>query len=345
MPVQGAIESVGIREVLRLALAHAPAQLTLAGPDGSITELWCTEDGYATAEPATGPEEVLAEALGLRAGTFAVLEAEPPVLDAVAPADALAAAELLAPLWAQVIAVLPDRTASVRLRRRQNAPVDVTATQWRVLAHVGRGRAIGELAPLLRCSERASQRVVAELVSAGLLEVVRAPALLTAPPSGPALAAPAPPAPPPVPTFEVPATPAPPTPATSEWDGDDAAPARAGWAADSSAPAVDDSWSDSPAPALAPSAPGWSWDADASSDAAAADDDLSWAAAPGTSTAGPIEWDPEPELPAGATRPAPAPVAGFIDDPVAPDDEVLGSTDEELVNRALLFKFLSSVRD
>lgn len=346
VPVQGTIQSVGIREVLRLALAHAPAHLVLTDPSGAAIELWCREDGFATTEPRTGPEEVLAEALTLRAGTFAVTEGTTPAVEPVPAPDALAAAEALAPLWAEVVAVLPDRRGAVRLRRRAHGPVDVTAAQWRVLAQVGRGRGIGELAQLLRCSERASQRVVAELVAAGLLEVVHAPALLTAPPSGPALAppsalaAPAPMVAPAASPAPAPLDPAPAAPHAHD-EGWEPAAAEARWTPEADEPAVEDSWGDAPVAAPAPAAPAWSWNDE---DAADDEGDAGWAAASGPSD-GPIEWDPEPELPAGEVRPAPAPVAGFIEDPVDPHDEVLGSTDEELVNRALLFKFLSSVRE
>lgn len=371
VPVQGTIESVGIREVLRLAGAHAPALLVLHGDGGITVELWWSPEGLGTLEPATAPEEVLAEALTLKAGRFevtpqAVPQTQPP-FEAVPFDDALVTAEALAPLWIDVVAVVPDRRSSVHLRRHVHAPVDVTPTQWRVLSRIGTGRGLGDLSALLRCSERASQRVVAELVTAGLVEVVAPRHTLTAPPTGPALAPPStsPPLPPPAfeaPAFDAPAFDAPavaaPTFAASASDASvvdvpavgatvvDAPSAAddADWpgAHDTVPPHVDDSWSDEPvAPAVAPTA-GWVWDdTDAVATEVAPSVADAWGAV-ATVSDDAIEWDP---LPAGAPAPPVAPAAGFIEDPVGPHDEVLGSTDEELVNRALLFKFLSSVRD
>ncbi len=383
VPVQGSIESVGIREVLQLALAHAPARLVLRSPHGAETQVWCTAEGYGTTERATGPEEVLAEALTLLAGTFEIITETAPDVECVPPPDALAAAEVLAPLWAEVIATIPDPHVAVRLRRRAPSPLDVTATQWRVLAQVGRGRDIGDLAVLLRSSERASRRVVAELVSAGLVEVVHVAQLLTAPPTGPALAPPPraldgalpppPPAPLTAPTIELPGDetsswaepmdvvasiddvgtgaidefddaeivvgefalegePGSVVDASSDWDDEPSAP--------HALPAVADSWGAAPSPVTPTAMRDWDW-----SDEPATDDaGHGWDKPVGPRDA-PIEWDPEPEAPEGHVRPAPTAVPGFIEDPIAASDEVLGSTDEELVNRALLFKFLSSVRE
>ena len=355
VPVQGTIESVGVRAVLRLALAHAPALLTLRAPTSAVTELWCSPDGLGTAEAATATDEALAEALALSAGTFEIAEAALPAVTLVPFAEAVAAAEALAPAWAQVVAAVPDPRAAVRLPRRLDAPAEMTAAQWRVLARVGTGRSLPELAELLGASARASRRAVAELVSVGLVEVVRVPVPLTAPPVGPALAPPSPPvATPPAATGpDDPAIAPSPSPApvdepvdepvddaTDRW-GDDVASIEdgAGWAestAGAVAPVVDDSWSAAPpAPVAAPDGP--AWDAGPGHEVVA----VGWDSADRDDA--PIEWDPEPAS-APARPPAPA---GFIEDPIGAGDEALGSAagDEELVNRALLFKFLSSVRE
>lgn len=410
--MQGAIESVGVREVLRLALAQAPTRLTLASSAGQVT-LWCADDGVAAGAPRATAAEAVAQALALTTGTFTIeaVGAEEiggpvvPFFDALGPAEDLAAS------WPAVVAVVPDPAVPARLVRRLGGPTTVTADQWRILTRVGVGRTVADLAALLDIGERASRRVVAGLVADGLLELVSVPTPL-APPVGPALAPPrrAPaddaatgdddalawaddaddhdadetgcPAPS---DCAAPHAPDAPDPLDgvgeidARWAMDDAVAAEPSrrWAQDE---ATDDgaSWPDA-----VPAGPTqeWDWDAHQAVEVVSSWDEASWgdapsdlapveaprpasqpapasaAAVPASATAAPAARKPAaPEPPAMAPgslahrpkEPAPEPLLEpGSSEPTQVNVELLGSLagDDELVNRALLFKFLSSVRD
>ena len=128
--VQGAIESVGVREVLRLALGQSPSRLTLVAPSGEVV-LWCVDDALAAGRPGDAVDAVdaVADALGIAAGTFTIDGETVPaeIGPFVAVHDAIAAAERQRETWDQVVAVVPDARASVRLARRLGGPAQVTA--------------------------------------------------------------------------------------------------------------------------------------------------------------------------------------------------------------------------
>ena len=248
------------------------------------------------------------------------------------------------------LADAPDERAEVHLVARLGGPSVITGEQWRVLARVGAGRRVDELAQLLALSTGESLRIVADLVHAGLVDVVRPPVPLTAPPTGPAL---------PAPTAV--------SEADDEADGDErvasdddddvaaaAPPAEPevdwkleatleGQAWTPERPSVEDSWVE-PEPIHVPVEP--KWDVEPIVLAAASWDDHGKLIAPHA------EWDPVPDVPAmapGTLAPRPLPPDAKTDEPGAIAD-LLGepapdATDDELVNRALLFKFLSSVRE
>ena len=360
--VQGAIESVGVREVLRLALGQSPSRLTLVAPSGEVV-LWCVDDALAAGRPGAAVDAVdaVADALGIAAGTFTIDGETVPaeIGPFVAVHDAIAAAERQRETWDQVVAVVPDARASVRLARRLGGPAQVTAEQWRVLSRVGGGRTVADLAAVLAVTERTSQQIVAGLASIGLLDVVRAVTPLTALPLGPAL-------PPPgeheaaladdeIATDQDDATVGANAPVEAElpaadpWlhDPDDE-PSAPGWVDETTAVVPDPTWDTSEPEDPTPD---WAWDAAV---AAAPEVTSSWDHEPAL---GEAAWVPTPTIRAAAATATVAPAEvpyvavgesfGAVIEPAGPGDELIGtpSGDDELVNRALLFKFLSSVRD
>jgi hypothetical protein len=197
-------------------------------------------------------------------------------------------------------------------------------------------------------------RVVTDLVHAGLVDVVRPPVPLTAPPTGPALPAPAAASAAEVAevaeavddehdqvlTDELVDAAAPPSELEPDWEPEKALEGRA-WTPER--PSVEDSWVEHEQVHVPVEA---KWDPEPVVLAAASWDDHGKLIAPHA------EWDPVPDVAAMAPgtlahRPLPpeakpdeaGPIAALLGEP-APD-----VTDEELVNRALLFKFLSSVRE
>jgi hypothetical protein len=361
--VQGAIESVGPAEVLRLAVAHAPCRVVVTRDDGEIV-LWCAPGGIVD---AGGDVDAVAAMLTDPAGSFRVEAA--PTVPAGAPVpvdDFVEAAERAAATWPDVVSRVPDADASVRPVDRLGGPSVVTGAQWRILARIGSRRRVTDLAELLDIGRHASMRVVAELVDAGLVVLATdtpTPSAVASPASDSAAAR----------TLPPPGTDGaallPPPPHDSWAEAPDAGGAHqaaleaatvdGGW--DRGAPEVADSWIDpepvhveddrdwDPDPAPSPTTTDtWGDDAPAPlADDAWPDATLATHTAVAEAFAPSRCEAPPAHDPADAI--AASDVAGPVDEPDvgAPSDEAAtdASSDDELVNRALLFKFLSSVRD
>lgn len=391
---------------LRGAAGSTASRVTVGGAESPFAFVVgggrIAPDG-ASVEP---PLDQLAAALALDSAAVSVAP-DPSADTAEALADAsidleiaLAQAVPLVAAWGEIMRIVPDDRAGVGLSA--HLPVggaDVDDEQWRVIACIGHGRSVGELASRLEVGHLAAMRTVHDLAVLGLVDVTAAPKLLPAPPAAP-LAAPAPTpvagtaplappafappgtapavglAPPPFPPLAAPAPVAEPSlaepalagPADDGWttvatesDGD--------WSYERLAPDTDD-WSEAPAtpvssgwddtPVAAPPVDDWGT-ADSFDTTPTAD---LWADVPAEppATTPPVRTSPTPApsaepvaplVPARAVTPLPAyqrdemPALPAEPAPAAATDEVLGSVvgEDELVNRALLFKFLSSMRD
>lgn len=403
-------EPDGATRAAPVGVALVAALRSAAGTTASRVTVGATDSPFAfvvgggriapDGESVEPPLDQLAAALALDSAAVSVVP-DPSIDTAEALADAsidleiaLAQAAPLVAAWGEIMRIVPDDRAGVGLAAHLPVGgVDVDDEQWRVVAGIGHGRTVGELASLLEVGHLAAMRSVHDLAVLGLVDVTAAPKLLPAPPVAP-LAAPAPSpvagttplappafappgtapalglAPPPLPPLAalgVPVAPSPGEPddgwttVATESDGD--------WSYERLAPDTDD-WADAPAtpvsagwddaPVAAPPVDDWGT-ADSFDTTPTAD---LWADVPvePPTTTPPVRTSPtpapsaEPVAPLVAAR-AVTPLPAYQRDempalpaepaPAAATDEVLGSVvgEDELVNRALLFKFLSSMRD
>ncbi len=407
-----------LAEALRRGAALPSARVVVTGTGTPVTFAVGGHRIAPLGDSLEPPLDQLAAALAVPDAGISVTEAtDAEVVEALAEASidldvALTQAGATAAAWHEILRVVPDDRAVVRLvATLPPGGIDMSDDQWRVLARIAGGRPVGELAQLLELGQLAAMQTVHALAIEGLVTIVAAPRVLAAPPVAAALAppalpppgaaplpAPAPPAgfaPPVAPAAPVPVpvtaeAPSPLTPVGLEPAASPATPVDPGWVDDAPA-AADDAWSTAapaavvaddewgetpteietttwdhePTPTVRTTAPdAGAWGADESAGPALpaepalpATADL-WAdEAPAPPPTTPVAGAPAAPVRPPAPRPV-APLAAFdrdavaprpadADPPIAPADDFGSSVvgEDELVNRALLFKFLSSMRD
>lgn len=353
MALQGTLDTFELPDVLRLlASTKKTGRLQLQGDrgDGAV---WL-QDGEVVAVEALGAPggdvaEGMFDLLRAREGGFAF---EPGVVaDSPAPAapvePLLAATETRLAEWREIESVVPSLHAWVSLNPElPGGEITVDAATWRLVATIGSGMTVGDLAVALDLAEVPVSRLVRDLVVLGVGSVVDAQPLTVAAP-----------APEPLATWEPAVAP---EPAPAEVNGDasyfDAAPVDHG--ADL-APADFDAEARAPifsAPAEEPvfdaSAP---WDRD---DVPAASSFVEEAPAYEPVAYEPVAYEPAADgvdddadevarqLAMLSPRAAQAVAAAAAADSDSERDAHLEALDDgdEPINRGLLLKFLSSVK-
>lgn len=178
MALQGDLKSFALPDVLRLLAGAAKSgHLEVAGPTGSGEVVLCmgTIASAVTdlAPRATDPSDVVYELLRLEDGSFAFDEVDVPDSGWEADVDAtLATAEALVGEWVAIEAVVPSMEAWVSLAPEIEVDeVLVSGDRWKVIAAIGGGGNVHDLASALELTDLAASRTVVELVDAGLAMV------------------------------------------------------------------------------------------------------------------------------------------------------------------------------
>jgi hypothetical protein len=188
MALQGTLDTFDLPDVLRLlASTKKSGRLNLRGDRGE-GEVWLVDGevvGVLTdAAPNGDPGEGLFDLFRAREGGF---EFEPGVT-ADAPQSPLEVEPLLAATeerlaeWREIEAVVPSLHAWVSLVPELPTPdITVDAATWRLVAAIGSGLTVGDLARALDLPEVPVSRVVRDLVVLGLGTVTDLPATAATP--------------------------------------------------------------------------------------------------------------------------------------------------------------------
>lgn len=180
MALQGSIDTFALDDVLRLVASTAKTgRLSLRGTRGQ-GELVVLDgrllDGSVTTDHRVGDlYELVFELLRFEDGDFEFDAEHVDGIDGVEPAeveDVLnGAAELLAE-WREIERVVPSGRAAVRLLAEgPGGTVKVEPAQWRVVAAVGSGASVHDVADQLDASNLAIGRLLRSLVEAGLVGI------------------------------------------------------------------------------------------------------------------------------------------------------------------------------
>lgn len=184
MALQGTLDTFELPDVLRLlASTKKTGRLHLRGDRGEGS-VWLHDGqviGVRTdATPDGDVGEGLFDLFRAREGGFAFEPGETPDASE-APADVeplLVATERRLAEWREIEAVVPSLHAWVTLSPDLPQPeVTVDAATWRLVAAIGSGLTVGDLAAALDLREVAVSRVVRDLVVLGLGAVTDAPAV------------------------------------------------------------------------------------------------------------------------------------------------------------------------
>ena len=180
MALQGSIDTFALDDVLRLVASTAKTgRLSLRGTRGQ-GELVVLDgrllDGSVTTDHRVGDlYELVFELLRFEDGDFEFDAEHVDGIDGVEAAeveDVLnGAAELLAE-WREIERVVPSGRAAVRLLAEgPGGTVKVEPAQWRVVAAVGSGASVHDVAEQLDASNLAIGRLLRSLVEAGLVGI------------------------------------------------------------------------------------------------------------------------------------------------------------------------------
>jgi hypothetical protein len=177
--LQGSLDTFALSDVLTLLATTAKSgELRVAGPrlEG---RLWLAggELASASAGRATAPVDVLFELLRLPEGTFVFADGIPTVDGPPVPvAPVLEEAGRRLESWREIEAVVPSLDVRVQLvPELSGADVVVTAERWRALVAVAEGGVVGVVAETLGLGEFDACSAVKELVDAGLVTVAATP--------------------------------------------------------------------------------------------------------------------------------------------------------------------------
>lgn len=175
MSLQGSLEGFPLPDVLALlASTKKTGELRVAGHQGA-GRVWLSEGAVAGIEAGDARTSVdaLFRLLRVDAGSFTfdadatVPESRPEPLESV-----LAEAQTRLADWRAIEAVVPSLATGVHLAEELPGPkVSVSAAQWRALRAVAGGDTVGDLAGALELNEFEACRTVKRLVDAGLVAV------------------------------------------------------------------------------------------------------------------------------------------------------------------------------
>ncbi|MBV9041000.1 MAG: DUF4388 domain-containing protein [Acidimicrobiia bacterium] len=175
MSLQGSLDGFPLPDVLALlASTKKRGELRVAGQHGA-GRVWMADGAVVGAESgsAHGPVDVLFELLRVDTGSFTfdpkakVPAGKPHDLEPL-----LAEAQARLSEWALIEAVVPSLATAVDLADQLPASkVTVTASQWRVLRAVAGGATVADVARLLEADEFHACQAVKRLVDAGLVSV------------------------------------------------------------------------------------------------------------------------------------------------------------------------------
>lgn len=180
MALQGSIDTFALDDVLRLVASTAKTgRLSLRGTRGQ-GELVVLDgrllDGSVTTDHRVGDlYELVFELLRFEDGEFEFDAEHVDGIDGVEAADVEdvlnGAAELLAE-WREIERVVPSGRAAVRLLAEgPGGTVKIEPAQWRVVAAVGSGASVHDVAEQLDASNLAIGRLLRSLVETGLVGV------------------------------------------------------------------------------------------------------------------------------------------------------------------------------
>ncbi len=179
MALQGSIDTFALDDVLRLvASTGKTGRLNLKGTRGEgelvVRDGRVLGGSVSTDERAAELQELVFEMLRFDDGEF-VFEAAEVDDDGIEPAEVdgvlESAAELLTE-WRDIEQVVPSRWASVTLvRELPEGEVTIDPVQWRMIAAIGSGAAVAQLAERLDASDLTTGRMLRSLIEAGLVDV------------------------------------------------------------------------------------------------------------------------------------------------------------------------------
>jgi DNA-binding MarR family transcriptional regulator len=173
--LQGSLEGFPLPDVLALlASTKKSGELRVAGHRGT-GRVWLSEGAVAGVEAgdATTSVDALFQLLRVEEGSFtfdpgaAGPDARPEPLESL-----LTEAQTRLADWRAIEAVVPSLATSVRLADELRSPkVSVSASQWRVLRTVAAGATVADVAGAMELDEFGACQAVKHLVDAGLVEV------------------------------------------------------------------------------------------------------------------------------------------------------------------------------
>ena len=175
MSLQGSLDGFPLPDVLALlASTKKRGELRVAGQHGA-GRIWMADGAVVGAESgsAHGAVDVLFELLRVDTGSFTFdPKAKVPVGKPHDLEPLLAEAQSRLSEWALIEAVVPSLATGVDLAEQLPASkVTVTSSQWRVLRAVAGGATVADVARLLDADEFHACQAVKRLVDAGLVSV------------------------------------------------------------------------------------------------------------------------------------------------------------------------------
>ena len=188
--LQGSIDTFALDDVLRLVASTAKTgRLSLVGSRGEgelVVRDGLVLDGAVSTDERVGDlYELVFELLRFDDGEFQFDAVTVDGLDDAEPVDVeglIEGASGLLSEWRDIERVVPGPWSAVTLA--PDAPggtVKIEPAQWRLVASVGNGAAVGELSERLDASHLATGRLLRSLVEAGLIHVSDAPLPAAAP--------------------------------------------------------------------------------------------------------------------------------------------------------------------
>ena len=182
--LQGSIDTFALDDVLRLVASTAKTgRLSLVGTRGEgelVVRDGLVLDGAVSTDERVGDlYELVFELLRFEDGDFQFDAVAIDGLDDAEPVDVellIEGASGLLSEWRDIERVVPGPWAAVTLApEAPGGTVKIEPAQWRLIASVGNGAAVGELSERLDASHLATGRLLRALVEAGLLHISDAP--------------------------------------------------------------------------------------------------------------------------------------------------------------------------
>jgi hypothetical protein len=178
--LQGSIDTFALDDVLRLvASTGKTGRLSLVGSRGEgelvVRDGFVLDGAVSTDERVGDLFELVFELLRFEDGDFRFDVVAVDGLDDADPVDVeglIEGASGLLAEWRDIERVVPGPRAAVTLvAEAPGGTVKIEPAQWRLIASVGNGAAVGELSERLDASHLATGRLVRSLVDAGLINV------------------------------------------------------------------------------------------------------------------------------------------------------------------------------